>query len=159
MKFLEEITATAGQLIKDLEQHLEKYPQIASEVVTVYSDGLSHSITDFYVDETSMDCHGNLIDFVSFEHNWGKNDDEGINAAKMLEVLKNLDPGAGVLYDEGEETLGETDSGFRNLYPETDENAEHEGTFICCYVEDDYVDLFLGPKDGEIKCLSGKYPK
>ena len=28
-----------------------------------------------------------------------KNDDEGINAAKMLEVLKNLDPGAGVLYD------------------------------------------------------------
>ena len=82
-----------------MEQHLEKYPQIASEVVTVYSDGLSHSITDFYVDETSMDCHGNLIDFVSFEHNWGKNDDEGINAAKMLEVLKNLDPGAGVLYD------------------------------------------------------------
>ena len=138
---------------------MEKYPQIASEVVTVYSDGLSHSITDFYVDETSMDCHGNLIDFVSFEHNWGKNDDEGINAAKMLEVLKNLDPGAGVLYDEGEETLCETDSGFRNLYPETDENAEHEGTFICCYVEDDYVDLFLGPKDGEIKCLSGKYPK
>ena len=138
---------------------MEKYPQIASEVVTVYSDGSSHSITDFYVDETSMDCHGNLIDFVSFEHNWGKNDDEGINAAKMLEVLKNLDHGAGVLYDEGEETLGETDSGFRNLYPETDENAEHEGTFICCYVEDDYVDLFLGPKDGEIKCLSGKYPK
>ena len=138
---------------------MEKYPQIASEVVTVYSDGLSHSITDFYVDETSMDCHGNLIDFVSFEHNWGKNDDEGINAAKMLEVLKNLDPGAGVLYDEGEETLGETDSGLRNLCPETDENAEHEGTFICCYVEDDYVDLFLGPKDGEIKCLSGKYPK
>lgn len=126
---------------------MEKYPQIASEVVTVYSDGSSHSITDFYVDETSMDCHGNLIDFVSFEHNWGKNDDEGINAAKMLEVLKNLDPGAGVLYDEGEETLGETDSVFRNLYPETDENAEHEGTFICCYVEDDYVDLFLGPKD------------
>lgn len=138
---------------------MEKYPQIASEVVTVYSDGSSHSITDFYVDETSMDCHGNLIDFVSFEHNWGKNDDEGIKAAKMLEVLKNLDPGAGVLYDEGEETLGETDSGFRNLYPETDENAEHEGTFICCYVEDDYVDLFLGPKDGEIKYLSGKYPK
>ena len=138
---------------------MEKYPQIASEVVTVYSDGSSHSITDFYVDETSMDCHGNLIDFVSFEHNWGKNDDEGINAAKMLEVLKNLDPGAGVFYDEGEETLGETDSGFRNLYPETDENAEHEGTFICCYVEDDDVDLFLGPKDGEIKCLSGKYPK
>mgnify|MGYP003400446901 FL=1 len=138
---------------------MEKYPQIASEVVTVYSDGSSHSITDFYVDETSMDCHGNLIDFVSFEHNWGKNDDEGINAAKMLEVLKNLDPGAGVFYDEGEETLGETDSGFRNLYLETDENAEHEGTFICCYVEDDYVDLFLGPKDGEIKCLSGKYPK
>ena len=121
---------------------MEKYPQIASEVVTVYSDGLSHSITDFYVDETSMDCHGNLIDYVSFEHNWDKNDDEGINAAKMLEVLKNLDPGAGVLYDEGEETLGETDSGLRNLYPETDENAEHEGTFICCYVEDDYVDLF-----------------
>ena len=138
---------------------MEKYPQIAFEVVTVYFDGSSYSITDFYVDETSMDCHGNLIDFVSFEHNWGKNDDEGINAAKMLEVLKNLDPGAGVLYDEGEETLGETDSGFRNLYPETDENAEHEGTFICCYVEDDYVDLFLGPKDGEIKCLSGKYPK
>ena len=138
---------------------MEKYPQIASEVVTVYSDGSSNSIRGFYVDETSMDCHGNLIDFVSFEHNWGKNDDEGINAAKMLEVLKNLDPGAGVLYDEGEETLGETDSGFRNLYPETDENAEHEGTFICCYVEDDYVDLFLGPKDGEIKCLSGKYPK
>ena len=60
-----------------------------------------------------------------------KNDDEGKKAAKMLEVLKNLDPGAGVLYDEGEETLGETDSGLRNLYPETDENAEHEGTFIC----------------------------
>ena len=138
---------------------MEKYPQIASEVVTVYSDGSSHSITDFYVDETSMECHGSLIDFVSFEHNWGKNDDEGINAAKMLEVLKNVDHGAGVLYDEGEETLGETDSGLRNLYPETDENAEHEGTFICCYVEDDYVDLFLGPKDGEIKCLSGKYPK
>lgn len=56
MKFLEEITATAGQLIKDLEQH---------------------------------------IDYVSFEHNWDKNDDEGIDAAKMLEVLKNLDPGAG----------------------------------------------------------------
>ena len=142
-----------------MEQHLEKYPQIASEVVTVYSDGSSNSSRGFYVDETSMDCHGNLIDFVSFEHNWGKNDDEGINAAKMLEVLKNLDHGAGVLYDEGEETLGETDSGLRNLYPETDENAEHEGTFICCYVEDDYVDLFLGPKDGEIKCLSGKYPK
>lgn len=154
MKFLEEITATASQLIKDLEHHLEKYPQIASEVVTVYSNGSSHSITDFYVNQTSMDCHGNLIDYVSFEHNWDKNDDEGINAAKMLEVLKNLDPGAGVLYE-----ADSSDSCLHNLYPETDKDAEHEGTFICCYVEDDYVDLFLRPEDGEIKCLSGKYPK
>lgn len=159
MKFLEEIAATAGQLVKDLEHHLEKYPQIASEVVTVYSDDSSHSITDFYVDETSMDCHGNLIDYVSFEHDWAKNDDEGITAARMLEVLKKLDPGAGVLFDEGEETLGETDSGLHNLYPETDEDAEHEGTFICCYVEDDYVDIFIRPEDGEINCLSGKYTK
>ena len=39
MEFLEEINATVGQLVKDLEHHLEKYPQIASEVITSYSDG------------------------------------------------------------------------------------------------------------------------
>ena len=39
MKFLEEINATVGQFVKDLEHHLEKYPQIASEVITSYSDG------------------------------------------------------------------------------------------------------------------------
>lgn len=157
MKFLEEITATAGQLVKDLEHHMEKYPQIASEIVTVYIDD-PFPITGFFINESSQDCHGNHIDFVCFESDWDQKK-EGITVGKMLEVLRNVDPGTGVLFDEGEETLGETDSGLRNLYPETDKNAEHDGTFICCYVEDDYVDLFLRPEDGEIKCLSGKYPK
>lgn len=46
MKFLEEINATVGQFVKDLEHHLEKYPQIASEVITSYSDGDEDPITD-----------------------------------------------------------------------------------------------------------------
>ena len=157
MKFLEEITATAGQLVKDLEHHMEKYPQIASEIVTVYIDD-PFPITGFFINESSQDCHGNHIDFVCFESDWDQKK-EGITVGKMLEVLRNVDPGTGVLFDEGEETLGETDSGLRNLYPETDEDAEHEGTFICCYVEDDYVDIFIRPEDGEINCLSGKYTK
>lgn len=157
MKFLEEITATAGQLVKDLEHHMEKYPQIASEIVTVYIDD-SYSITGSYVNNTSKDCHDNLIDFICFEHDWDKRD-EGITVAKMLELLKTLDPDTGVLFDEGEETLGETDSGLRNLYPEPDENPQYDGIFICCDADGDSFDIFCRIEDEEINCLSGYYPK
>lgn len=158
MQFLEEITATAGQLVKDLEQHLEKYPQIASAVVTSYIDD-TLPITDVSeVDDCSKDCHGNRIGYICFAYDWKKRE-QGITVAKMLEILKKLDPNTGVLYDEGDGALGETDSGLRNLYPETDEDAMDEGVFICCYVEDDYVDIYCRPDDEEISCLSGFFPK
>ena len=65
----------------------------------------------------------------------------------------------GALFDAGEENLGETDSGLRNLYKETDEDAEHDAVFICCYVEDDYVEIFCRLEYVEINCRSGYFPK
>lgn len=92
MTFLEEITATAGQIVKDLEHHLEKYPQTADEVITSYSDGKSLPITDISsVDDASQDCHGNHCEYVCFEYDWEK-EDQGITTSKMLEIFKSLDP-------------------------------------------------------------------
>lgn len=67
MKFLEEINATVGQFVKDLEHHLEKYPQIASEVITSYSDGDEDPITDVSkLNDSSHDCHGNHCEYICF---------------------------------------------------------------------------------------------
>ena len=97
MKFLEEINATVGQFVKDLEHHLEKYPQIASEVITSYSDGDEDPITDVSkLNDSSHDCHGNHCEYICFSYDWQKKE-SGITATKMLDILKNLDPNTGGL--------------------------------------------------------------
>lgn len=150
MRFNEKINATVGQLVNDLECHLEKYPHIASEII-YHHDGDDYPITVLPdICDRNHDYQGNYIEYVRLAFA-DDHDEEGITVAKMLEILKGIDANTGVLFETEPES--KFDSGLRNMLPEDD------GSFIQCYVDETFTSLYCWSDDEEIECLAGTYDK
>lgn len=146
MQFREEIYATVGHLVKELEHHLEEHPQIVSEFLYIDDD----LISNLSIDHCSKDYQGNLIDYVGLKIAY---DQKGMTVGQLLDALKDIDANAVVLVDYGSEYNGETDSGLRNMAPDED------GSFILCE-ENESVFWVSGISEiSEIDCLSGTFHK
>lgn len=146
MQFREEIYATVGQLVKELEHHLEEHPQIVSEFLYIDDD----LISIIYIDHCSKDYQGNLIDYVGLEI---AHDQKGMTVGQLLDALKAIDANAVVLVDYGSEYNGETDSGLRNMVPDVD------GSFILCEENESGFCVSGISEYSEIDCLSGTFHK
>ena len=75
------------------------------------------------------------------------------------EKLNNAEAGIESAEEAAAEAKAAAEANSATLTSQAAKDAEHDAVFICCYVEDDYVEIFCRLEHVEINCRSGYFPK
>lgn len=133
MTFLEEVTATAGQLVKDLESIVQKNPKAIPAYYSIpYDDEQDHSLYAIIGIENLL-CSGPLLLTGGVVEEDGE--ELGMTAEALLSELKQCDPLRGIVL----EIRGLQ---IKNILP-----IDNDGTMLQCGEEDKFIEIHYSEKD------------